>query len=131
MAEFRHLTEHYSVSPQISALDVAAAAAHGFDLIINNRPDFEAPGQPSGGEIAGAAQAAGLRYAHIPVAGRPSPEQVEAHRMAIASASGKVLAYCRSGTRSTLIWAMGASDPREHLIIVARRAGYDLSGVLP
>ena len=73
---------------------------------------------------------AGLDYIHIPVAGRPSPAQVEAMRTAVSGASGKVLAYCRSGTRSITIWALGSDQPRETVLSLSRAAGYDLSGML-
>jgi uncharacterized protein (TIGR01244 family) len=125
------VTDYFAVSPQISPDDVAAAAAEGVTLVINNRPDGEAPDQPTGAVIDAAAKRAGLDYVHIPVAGRPTAEQVEAMKAAIAGASGKVLAYCRSGTRSITIWALGADEPRETLLSLGRAAGYDLSGMLP
>jgi uncharacterized protein (TIGR01244 family) len=132
MTDFRTVTEAFSVSPQISAADVAAAAAQGFTLIINNRPDGEAPGQPTGAEIEAAARAAGLDYLAAPVVGRPSPAQVEAVRAAAAGAKGKVLAYCRSGTRSINTWAMGqaAEVDRDRLLRLGASAGYDLTAVI-
>jgi len=78
MADFRAVTEEFAVSGQISPGDVAAAAAQGFTLIVNNRPDEEAPGQPSGASIQAAAAAAGLSYLHVPVVGRASPGEVAA-----------------------------------------------------
>ena len=130
MTAFRTVTDHFAVSPQISPADVAAAAADGVTLIINNRPDGEAPDQPPGAVIEAVARDAGLDYLHIPVVGRPTPAQVEAMREAVAGAPGKVLAYCRSGTRSIATWAMGDGQPRETRVRLAAAAGYDLSGVL-
>jgi uncharacterized protein (TIGR01244 family) len=130
MTAFRTVTDTFAVSPQIAAGDVAAAAADGVTLIINNRPDGEEPGQPTGGAIEAAARATGIAYVHIPVIGRPSAGQVAAMREAVSGASGKVLAYCRSGTRSITTWALGAGQPRETLLGLCRAAGYDLSGVL-
>jgi len=134
MTDFRAVTETFSVSPQIGAEDVAAAAAQGFALIINNRPDGEAPGQPTGTEIAAAAAKAGLAYAHIPIVGRPTDEQAQAVRQAADAAGGKVLAFCRSGTRSILAWTIAeAVDGRrsdDELAGLGARAGYDVSGVL-
>ncbi|MGI9169051.1 MAG: TIGR01244 family sulfur transferase [Caulobacteraceae bacterium] len=131
MAALRFVTEDFAVSPQISPADVAAAAEQGFVLIVNNRPDGEAPGQPDGAAIAAAARAAGLAYVHIPVTGRPSVEQAQAMREAVDGAPGKTLAYCRSGTRSIVTWAMGqaaagAMNPSE-LFRLGAAAGYDLS----
>jgi uncharacterized protein (TIGR01244 family) len=130
MTSFRTVTDNFAVSPQISAADVAEAAAGGVTLLINNRPDGEAPDQPPGAVIEAAARQAGLDYIHIPVAGRPSGAQVEAMKAAVSGAPGKVLAYCRSGTRSITIWAMGADEPRETVLALSRAAGYDLSGML-
>ena len=130
MTAFRRVTDGFAVSPQISPADIEVAAADGVTLVINNRPDGEAPDQPAGAVIEAAARQAGLDYIHIPIAGRPNPEQVEAMRAAISQASGKVLAYCRSGTRSITIWAMGAAEPREMVLSLSRAAGYDLSGML-
>jgi uncharacterized protein (TIGR01244 family) len=120
------------VSPQISPADVAAARAEGFTVIINNRPDGEAPDQPSGAEIAAAAAREGLAYVAIPVRGRPGPQEVEA--MHAACASGKVLAFCRTGARSISAWALGeqstATRSRAELLDLATAAGYDIGGLL-
>ncbi len=100
MTQFRPLTPAFSVAPQIGPADVAAAAAAGFRLIVNNRPDGEEPGQVGGADIAAAAEAAGLSYVAIPVSpGGFSPAQVEALTAAVDAAGGPVLAFCRSGTR--------------------------------
>jgi uncharacterized protein (TIGR01244 family) len=131
MSAFRKVTDRFAVSPQISAADVAAAAADGVTLVINNRPDGEAPDQPAGAVIEAAAREAGLDYVHIPVLGRPTSAQVQAMNAAIEAAPGKVLAYCRSGTRSITTWALGVDEPRETVLGLARAAGYDLSGMLP
>ena len=134
MAEFRKVTEDFSVAPQIDLADLARAAQAGFKLVINNRPDGEAPGQPTSAEVEAAARAAGLDYAFIPVRGGPTPEQVEQENAVIAEAPGPILAFCRSGTRSIITWSLGQAGlgerSREDLINLGANAGYDLSGVL-
>src|SRR5579872_5205764 len=110
MSDFRHVTDHISVAPQIGAADVAAAARAGFVAIVNNRPDGEAPDQPAAAEIEAAARAAGLAYAHIPVRGAPGPAEIAAMRAAVDAAPGPVLAFCRSGTRSITTWALGQAQ---------------------
>jgi uncharacterized protein (TIGR01244 family) len=133
MADIHKVTDDFSVAPQIGAADLEAAAKAGFRLVINNRPDQEQPGQPSSAEIAAAAAAVGLDYLYVPVRGGPTLEQVEAVADAVAEAKGPVLAFCRSGTRSIVTWALGqarAGAPRDALISLAAEAGYDLSGVL-
>ncbi|MBC7167804.1 TIGR01244 family sulfur transferase [Phenylobacterium sp.] len=134
MTDFRRVTDQFSVSPQIAPADVAAAAAQGFVLIVNNRPDGEDPAQPSGAEIEAAAKAAGLDYVAIPVRGGPSADQVAALREAVEAAGGPVLAFCRSGTRCIVTWSLGQAQAgarsRQELIDLGARAGYDLSGVL-
>jgi uncharacterized protein (TIGR01244 family) len=132
MSDFRKVTDRFFVSPQISVEDVARAKALGFTLIINNRPDGEAPGQPSAEQIGEAARAAGLGYLFAPVVGRPDPGAIAAVREAVDANPGSTLAFCRSGTRSICAWAMGQTDKTdsEELIRIAQTAGYDLSAVL-
>lgn len=131
----RTIDETISVAPQISPADVIDIARAGFRAIVNNRPDEEEPGQPSGEAIRAAAEAAGLSYYAIPVthAGFSMP-QVEAMRAALDGADGPVFAYCRSGTRSTNLWALAeasrGTDP-ETLVGKAALAGYDLSSLRP
>lgn len=133
MTDFRTVTAAFSVSPQMSVADVAAAAAEGFVLIINNRPDDEAPGQPPGADIAAEARARGLAYLHLPFVGRPSSQQIEAMGRAVAGSPGRVLAYCRSGTRSITTWAAGQAAggllDREEIIRRGAAAGFDLTAV--
>ena len=130
---FRQLDERVWASPQIGVDDVAAAAAQGFALIVNNRPEGESDDQPAGADIAAAARAHGLDYVAIPVthAGFSEP-QVAAMAQALDGARGPVLAYCRSGTRSTLLWALaeasGGADPGD-LAGKADAAGYDVAPV--
>jgi len=133
MADIRKVTDDYAVAPQISPADLAEAAAQGFKLVINNRPDGEAPGQPDSHTMQEAAEAAGLSYRHIPVRGGPTPDQVREQAEAVAAAEGPVLAFCRSGTRSIITWSIGqaqsgARTPDE-LVRLGSAAGYDLSPV--
>lgn len=130
---FRQVVEGVYASPQITLADVAQAKAMGVSLIINNRPEGESPDQVPGSEIEAAARAAGIAYVAIPVthAGFSEP-QVRAMAAALEGASGPVLAYCRSGTRSTLLWALAeastGADP-EDLTAAAAQAGYDLAPI--
>ena len=135
MSDFRQVTDHFWASPQIDLDDVAEAQARGFALIINNRPEGEAPDQVPGDAIEAAARSAGMAYRAIPVthAGFSDP-QVHAMATAIGEAEGPVLAYCRSGTRSTLLWALAQAaqgeDP-EAIAASAANAGYDVAPVRP
>lgn len=135
MSDFRTLSADYSVAPQISIEDVAEAKAAGFAMIVNNRPDGEEPAAPQGDDIAHAAAAEGLAYAAIPVghAGFSHP-QLDALETLLAGATGPILAYCRSGTRSTHLWALTrarAGDDVDSIVEAAANAGYDLSGLRP
>ena len=135
MAEFKSLTETMLAAGQIAPDDVARAKDAGVTVIINNRPDDEAPGQPAGSEIAAAARRAGIDYVAIPVssAGFSLP-QVDSMAAAIDGAEGKVLAFCRTGTRSTLLWAMTQAKAGRDIDTVAgeaQAAGYDISAVRP
>jgi uncharacterized protein (TIGR01244 family) len=128
--ELKRINEHISVSGQIQPEDVAAIKAEGFTTIINNRPDAESPDQPAGAEIAAAAEAAGLAYVAIPL-GRDgvSADMVEATRAALAASAGPVFAFCRSGTRSTTLWALSQAGEMagSDIIAAAAGAGYDMS----
>lgn len=133
MTDFRKIDDSISVAGQVTPADVAAAADQGFTTIINNRPEKEEVGQPSGEAIREAADAAGLAYVAIPIThGGFSVNQVTAMRDALDKASGPVLAFCRSGTRSTHLWALAkgsaGDDPRE-LVTKAAGAGYDISAI--
>ncbi|MBI1309222.1 MAG: TIGR01244 family phosphatase [Proteobacteria bacterium] len=101
----RSLSDTYAVHAQLSVADVAQAKAQGFGSIINNRPDGEEAGQTPASVIAQAAREAGMGYAYIPVAGAIAPDQVRAMQQALESLPQPVLAYCRSGQRSTRLWA--------------------------
>jgi len=131
---FIRIDDEVSVAPQIGEGDLPAAAAAGFRLVVNNRPDGEAPDQPPGAAIEAAARAAGLDYVAIPVAGGFSMPQVDAMAEALDRAGGPVLAFCRSGTRSTMLWALAAArrggDP-DAIAAAAAAAGYDVSGLMP
>ena len=130
--DVRHVTETYSVSPQILPGDCEALRENGFALVINHRPDGEEPGQPAGADIEAAALQAGLAYRAIPVAGGFAAPQVAAMGQAIDAATGPVLAFCRTGTRSTLLWSLAQAskggDP-EAIAEAAAGAGYDIAPV--
>ena len=130
---FRTIDDKFLASPQIAVSDIAEAKALGISTIINNRPDGEEPSEPQGAEIEAAALAVGLGYVAIPVthAGFSGP-QIAAMAVALENAAGPVLAYCRSGTRSTLLWALARTqlgDAKASLQAKAARGGYDLSSI--
>lgn len=129
----RQLDDKTLVSGQIHPDDVAALKDLGVTLIVNNRPDNEDAGQPEGETIEAAALAAGIGYRHVPIARGMGPSDVEAMREAIhAAGDGKLFAFCRSGNRSTLAWAIARSEDgasREELESCASQAGFDLGPV--
>ena len=130
---FRRLDDRTFVAGQIAPEDMAAIAALGITTVVNNRPDGEEPGQPASAKIEAAARAAGLDYHHIPVAGGFSREQVEAMAEALDH-DGRTLAFCRSGTRSTFLWALAEASRGQSgvkLIEQAAAAGYDLTPIRP
>jgi uncharacterized protein (TIGR01244 family) len=125
----RQLDSTTFVSGQVAPEEIAAL---GVTMIVNNRPDGEEPGQPDSDAVEAAAKAAGIDYRHIPVAGGISQPQVAQMADALAQAKGPVLAFCRSGTRSTYLWALARArlgDDAETLVGQAAAAGYDLSPV--
>lgn len=132
-AMFHALDDQFFVAPQIAAADIAAAKDAGVTLIVNNRPDGEDLSAPQGAEIAAAAEVAGLDYAYIPITHAGfSQHQLDALEAAMARSNGRVLAYCRSGTRSSLLWGlvrarMGEAPDALHEKALA--AGYNLGPV--
>ena len=135
MSDFRKLTDNIYVSQQLVLADMAAAADAGMALIINNRPDGEDPDASQGDDIAAAAAAAGLNYVAIPIghSGFSEP-QVDAMIAALEQAEGPILAYCRSGTRSTFLWALATAKQGGDADAIARtaaQAGYDISPIRP
>lgn len=130
---FRQLNERIFASPQITLADVAEAARQGVGLIINNRPEGESDDQTPGEAIEAAARDAGIAYVAIPVTHAGFSEgQVKAMAAALASTDAPVLAYCRSGTRSTLLWALAESSRGESphtLAAAAANAGYDVAPI--
>lgn len=128
--DLKRINDHVSVSGQISPEDVATLKSLGFVAIVNNRPDGESPDQPAGEEIEAAAKAAGLAYHAIPL-GREgvNAELVDKTKAVIEGSDGPVFCFCRSGTRSTTLWALsqaGEMDASE-IISQAAEAGYDMS----
>ena len=130
---FRKLTDTVYASPQIGLAEVAEASRLGVTLIVNNRPEGESEDQIPGDEIASAAKAAGIDYVAIPVTHAGFAEhQVNAMADALQAANGPVLAYCRSGTRSTLLWALARAKAGDDHVLLARQAaeaGYDLTPI--
>lgn len=135
MSDFRQVTATFWASPQIGLAEVAEAAERGMTLIVNNRPEGEADDQVPGEAIEAAARAAGLDYLAIPVGHAGFSEaQVEAMAAALARTDGPVLAYCRSGTRSTLLWSLAqaaAGRAPDAIAADAARAGYDVAPIRP
>lgn len=130
--QFSHITPDYAVAPQIALEDMAALAAQGFKTVINNRPDAEVPPALGSEAMRAAAEAAGLHYVENPVInGAMTLEMVTAQGAALADAPGPILAYCRSGTRSTIMWALARAgqEPTDALLAAAAQAGYDIAGM--
>ena len=132
--QFKKISPKVSVSPQIAVKDIAAIRAAGYRAIICNRPDGEEDGQPTVAELRDAAHSAGIAFHHIPVSGGAFPaEAIAAFARVRREADGKVLAYCRTGTRSITLDTLAnveqlSADAR---IERARQAGYDLSPLRP
>lgn len=131
--DLRQITEEFSVSPQIDAAHVHEIAGAGFRSVLCNRPDGEEPGQPGYDDIAEVVRAEGLEARSVPiVSGQITPQALEAFRAALEELPKPVLAYCRSGTRCTMLWAItqhGRMDDEE-IVRRAAHAGYDVAGLI-
>jgi uncharacterized protein (TIGR01244 family) len=102
----RAVSPDVCVAPQLTPEAMAEAARAGFKSVVNNRPDFEhGPDQPTNAAIEAAAQAAGLEYRFLPVSGAyQSPEEIAAFAKLLAELPRPILAFCRSGARSTKLY---------------------------
>lgn len=132
---FRELDKQVLVADApMQARYMADAAARGVTLVINNRPDGEAFDQIDSATLGEAAKAAGMAYLHLPVGAEFPEEKVAALSEALAGVGeGRALVFCRTGTRSTYLWALArarAGAVPEALVANAGRAGYDLRPLL-
>lgn len=117
----------------LSAADIDALAASGVKTIVNNRPDGEDPGQLPADEARRLCEAYGIAYHHIPfVAATLTQADIDAFDAVLKSTTGPVVAHCRSGTRSTMIWALTrlreGEDPAA-LVALGARNGVDISAL--
>lgn len=128
--DLKRINDHVSVSGQIRPEDVATLKSLGFVAIVNNRPDGEDSDQPAGADIEAAAIEAGLAYHAIPL-GREgvNDDLVDRTKAVLEGSNGPVFCYCRSGTRSTTLWALSQAGemPAGEIIAQAAEAGYDMS----
>ena len=125
----RQLDEKTLVSGQLAPAEIAALADRGITVLVNNRPDFEEPGQPLAADIEAAAEAAGIAYRFVPIIRGIGPADVECMQQAMHEAGdGKLLAFCRSGTRSALACALAQREDGAAAEDVERKlaeAGFD------
>ena len=134
MADIRRLTDSFAAAPQITASDIAGIKAAGFGFIVNNRPDGESADQTPGEDIEAAALDAGLGYCAIPIDQSGFTVEQVAALSALMVSPRPILAYCRSGTRSTNLWALAAAsrgEDVETIIDSALAAGYDVRALRP
>lgn len=134
MTAVKQVVDNFSVSSQITAQDVTALAARGIKSLICNRPDGEGADQPNVTEIEAAATAAGIALAYLPIAsGQFSSADISDFLAALKRLPSPVHAYCRTGTRSITLWALGQQrlgTDRQKLLDIASEQGYDLSSAL-
>jgi sulfide:quinone oxidoreductase len=131
---FKQLTPTLAVSPQITDQDIELAAASGIKTIISNRPDGEVPGQPDAATMAAVAARHGIAFVHIPVVtGAISDADVAKMDTVLANADGPVLAFCRSGTRAAMLWALTQSGKTEPAVLLktAADSGFDIASIAP
>jgi len=125
----RQLDDRVMVSGQVAPHQVAELALQGVTMLVNNRPDGEEPGQPLAGEIEEAAAAAGIGYRFVPIIRGIGPADIEEMQKALREASdGKLLAFCRSGTRSALAIALAKREEgasAEEVVEQLNQAGFD------
>ena len=128
--QLKRLNSDLSVSPQIEPSDIEKLAALGYRSIIGNRPDGEAPDQPDWASIKAAATARGMEAVHIPVvASQITDADIDKFRTAMEQSPKPIAAFCRTGTRSALLWALvnAGNLTVDERISIAAAEGYDLT----
>jgi uncharacterized protein (TIGR01244 family) len=131
------LTPLISVKGQLGLADVGVAKDTGYQTIIDMRPDGEAADQPAASVMQSRVQSAGLSFAYVPTANGPIPEEtVQALSKALSEAKGPVLLYCRSGSRSSRVWALAEASraggkTAAEIAATVRAAGYQIDDLLP
>ena len=131
--DIKALTPHLSISPQVMVAELEAVAQMGFKAIICNRPDGEGPDQPSFKEIQTAALALGIQMSYLPAeAGKVSDADGKAFGELLATLPAPVLAYCRTGMRSTTMWALSQSGitPLPQILEASQRVGFDMKALV-
>ncbi len=132
--DIRQITDRYNVSPQIDPEDAAAIKAAGITTVICNRPDAEVPPSHQADALRAAIEAEGLRFEVLPITHQTmTPDRVTQQAAIVDASDGPVLAYCASGTRCSIIWALSQAgqQPSEAILGAVARAGYDLSALRP
>lgn len=123
------LTPGLTVMPQMSEADIAELSRRGFKSIISNRPEGETADQPAWAAIAAAADSHGMEARHIPVvASQIDDDDVAAFAEALRNMPTPIAAFCRTGTRAALLWALASegSQSADERIRIAAKAGFDL-----
>ena len=132
--DIRPLSPTFAVSPQIGVEDIPAIVAAGYTTIICNRPDAEVPPSHQAQAIGAAATAAGLNFIVKPVTHQGlNMELIADQKASMDAADGPILAYCASGTRSSIVWSFSQAGemPTSDIIAATSAAGYDLGGMGP
>lgn len=126
--QIRQINDRYAVSPQINPEDLPAIKAAGFARVICNRPDEENPASHQAAAMGAAARDAGLDFAVLPLTHQTMTPENIARQAELIEAEGPVLAYCASGTRSTIAWALGQAGKQsaDDILTTAAKAGYML-----
>ena len=129
----RKLSEDFSVSPQIDVSEMGDVAQAGFKSVLCNRPDGEEYGQPDFDDVAKAAEGAGLEVRTVPiVSGMVTPQATQDFAQALDEMPKPILAYCRTGTRCTMLWSLVKYDElgAEEILKATQAAGYDMGGLV-
>ncbi|WP_298836835.1 TIGR01244 family sulfur transferase [uncultured Roseobacter sp.] len=130
--DIRQITPTFFAAPQLTCEDIPALKDAGIRLVLCNRPDEEVPPGYRAADLRAAAEAAGIAFAEQPLTHHTmTPDVIARNHDLICDCDGPVVAYCASGTRSTIAWALGSAGAMaaDDIIEAAGRGGYDLSGL--
>ena len=128
--QLHKLTDQLSVSPQVALEDIPKLSDLGFKSVICNRPEKETEDQPDMLAIENAVKAAGLTWQHQPViSGNINDQDVEDFAKLMEKLPKPVFAFCRTGTRCSILWALSQANkmPVDEILDTTAEAGYNLN----
>jgi len=130
MQDYKAITPQFSVAGALVPGDIAKFAKMGFKTIVGNLPDDEVKNAFTSAMAKTEALAFGLRYIHMPANGATVTDLNVINQFAnvLADADQPVIAHCRTGTRSAILYGLVAARTTQPATVLKQLddIGFDL-----